>query len=295
VARPEVVQEADRLRMREYELTSAHRTHFAPAAPKVPERPAPVDVGALVAARTRAALKGVSLFKRSERAKAKEAARVATIEEARLHDAEVDEWHRQAAAAVMAEWDLLAQGDPQTVIRTLDEAFADNSAPATCVDAGLDDSGGFATCVMVCGPQSDMPARKAATTPTGKLTVKARTKTEIADLYVRYLGSTVMATAKEAFAVSPATSEVNLVVLRKDPGASSPSEYLAPVYTGTYSRAATERYTSSSGDVVEEMLRADGARLNRKGAAKEVALIDISGDAALVELVNSFSKALLGS
>lgn len=291
--RPEVMSEAQQIAASEYQLQSLHLAEFPMGAPHGVVRPEPIDVSQLTSLRVREAVAHISRFKRSERAQAKAVASQLAREEAERYEREVDAWFARESQAAEREWSARVVGDPDAVIKALDGVFADNASPATCVDAGTDDGRRFATCVVVCDPQSSMPQRKVSTTPTGRLSIKARTKTEIAELYARHVASTVIAVVKEALATSPATEEVNVVALRRDPGAATPADYVAPIYVGTFDRDSCTLYDWSQVDVVEMLLRADGALLVRKGAAKELAAVDISADATLINLVNTFARAML--
>ena len=95
------------------------------------------------------------------------------------------------------EWERY---EPDVAIAALERAFADNEAPAAPIDC----EGDRTTVVMEFqSREAIVPERKPARTPTGKPTLKKRTKTEINRLYLEALGSNVLATVKETFAVAP--------------------------------------------------------------------------------------------
>lgn len=99
--------------------------------------------------------------------------------------------------ALTTNWCL---NEPDVAIAALERAFADNEAPAAPIDC----EGDRTTVVMEFQPrEAIVPERKPARTPTGKPTLKKRTKTEINRLYLEALGSNVLATVKETFAVAP--------------------------------------------------------------------------------------------
>ena len=114
------------------------------------------------------------------------------------------------------EWERLGANDPELTLAVLEQAFADNEAPAAAIDC----EGDRTTVVMqFAAPEAIVPERKPARTPTGKRTLKKRTKTEINALYLQALGSNVLATVKEAFAVAPGTNVVQILVIRRETGA----------------------------------------------------------------------------
>jgi hypothetical protein len=109
------------------------------------------------------------------------------------------ERHAAEQAQVDRDWQRLQANDPEVTLDALEQAFADNEAPAAAIDC----EGDHTTVVMqFVGPEAIIPEKKPARTPTGKQTLKKRTKTEINALYLQALGSNVLATVKEAFAVA---------------------------------------------------------------------------------------------
>jgi hypothetical protein len=111
------------------------------------------------------------------------------------------------------EWQKLNANAPSVTLPVLEEAFADNEAPAAAVDC----DGNRTTVVMqFVPPEAIVPERKPARTPTGKRTLKKRTKTEINALYLEALGSNVLATVEETFAVAPGTEVVQMLVVRRE-------------------------------------------------------------------------------
>ncbi|WGJ88019.1 hypothetical protein [Gordonia sp. SMJS1] len=108
------------------------------------------------------------------------------------------------------EWQKLCDHDPHTVIRLVDGAFEDNHLPSTCIDAGREQNVSYVTVVIlfpgreVIAPVKDTKTRK----------VRSRTDSEATKFYQLALASTIVGTTNEAFAVSPRTMQVRVVVLR---------------------------------------------------------------------------------
>ena len=148
---------------------------------------------------------------------------------------------RDAEQAQLDEqWDLLQSNDPEVTITALEQAFADNEAPAAPIDC----EGERTTVVMQFpSPEAIVPERKPARTPTGKPTLKKRTKTEINALYLQALGSNALATVKEALAVAPGTQVVQMLVIRHETDKKHAGE-LAAIYVGEFERS---QYEAASG------------------------------------------------
>jgi hypothetical protein len=185
------------------------------------------------------------------------------------------------------DWKLLQANDPSVTLGALEEAFADNEAPAAAIDC----EGNQTTVVMqFVIPEAIVPERKPARTPTGKRTLKKRTKTEINHLYLAALGSNVLATVKETFAVAPGTDVVQLLVVRREASGKLAGGWSA-IYAGSFDRAG---YADSSGsrDPARALARAGDARLNLKGQAETVSPLDLRDQADVSEVVRQIDSGL---
>lgn len=178
-------------------------------------------------------------------------------------------------------WERLQANDPELTLAALNQAFADNESPSTAVDCD-----GSRTRVVMRFPPAEaiVPERKLARTPTGKRTLKKRTKTEINALYVKALGSNVLATVKEAFAVAPGTEIVQLLVVRRETDKRHEGE-LAAIYFGEFNRGGYE--SASPNDPGRALNLVSGAMLSLKGKTEQVAPIDLSGRPDLSPLFDS--------
>ena len=122
-------------------------------------------------------------------------------------------------------------------------------------------------------PETVVPKCKPARTPGGKRTLKKRTKTETNALYLEALGSNVLATVKEAFAVAPSTKIVQMLVIRRETGKKHAGE-LAAIYVGEFDR---DRYAASNdGNPASTLASAPEAVLSLKGKTEQVSPIDLS-------------------
>jgi hypothetical protein len=191
--------------------------------------------------------------------------------------------------ALDAEWAKLEANDPMTTIAVLETAFADNHSPAAPLDCE-----GDRTTVAMQFPQPDevVPERKPAVTPGGKRTLKRRTKTEANALYLEALGSNVLATVKEAFAVAPGTDVVQILVIRRETDKKHAGE-LAAVYAGEFPRgdhASAGKSTQPGAAVVS----APEALLNLKGRTDEVSALDLSDRPDLRDVLEQVASGLDG-
>lgn len=183
------------------------------------------------------------------------------------------------------EWQKLNANDPSVTLGILEEAFADNEAPAAAIDC----DGDRTTVVMqFVPPEAIVPERKPARTPTGKRTLKKRTKTEINALYLEALGSNVLATVKETFAVAPGTNIVQVLVVRRESDKKQAGE-LSAIYVGEFDRAS---YAGASGarNPGRALELANESILNLKGKTEAVSPIDLTNEedlASVLEDVNS--------
>jgi hypothetical protein len=187
------------------------------------------------------------------------------------------------------EWQKLNANDPSVTLPVLEEAFADNEAPAAAVDC----DGNRTTVVMqFVPPEAIVPERKPARTPTGKRTLKKRTKTEINALYLEALGSNVLATVEETFAVAPGTEVVQMLVVRRETDKKHAGE-LAAIYVGEFDRAS---YAGASGarKAGRALELAAESVLNLKGKTEAVSPIDLADEEDLTSLLAEVESALHG-
>lgn len=192
-------------------------------------------------------------------------------------------------AALDEEWEGLNANDPSVTLGVLEEAFADNEAPAAAIDC----AGDRTTVVMqFTSPEAIVPERKPARTPTGKRTLKKRTKTEVNALYLEALGSNVLATVKETFAVAPGTDIVQMLVVRRESDKKHAGK-LAAIYVGEFDRASYAN-ASATRDPGRALDLATESALNLKGKTNAVSPIDLANDENLASVVNQIEDGLHG-
>ena len=138
-------------------------------------------------------------------------------------------------AIIDAQWNALECHDPETVIREVDQAFADNASPSACIDAGQDGTGTKYVTLVVSFPGPEIAGIPIKDLRSGE--VRQRTSREYIDLYNTAVASAAVATAKEALATAPAATEARVVVLRTDKQRLRRSTKLGVIYAGTFGRA----------------------------------------------------------
>ena len=170
--------------------------------------------------------------------------------------AHVEQREQQALADTW--WTALNQGEPGVLIAALEAAFDDNPAPVVVVSARGSDA--FLALVLP-GPEV-LPPKTAHITPTGRLSSRAWTKTELNQVYTELLGAHLLATIRETWAVAPSLTNLRVAGLRKR--ADGPRDVLFDVYV---SRADGHWADDRWGDTL--LAHVPGG-LNRAGRAQEV-------------------------
>jgi hypothetical protein len=163
------------------------------------------------------ALAGVGMFQFGARKAAKAAAATAAVAAIAAEEARVAAVQRAQQADLDAAWSRLLQNEPDTVLATLEDAFADNEAPAAAV-ACLD--GEVSLLVLVPG-EAVLPERLPAAKSSGAPTLKKATKAERAAVYRELVCGHVLLTVREALAVAPGLRSALVIALR----ATAPDSY----------------------------------------------------------------------
>lgn len=184
-------------------------------------------------------------------------------------------------------WAQLQGNDPAVTLPALEQAFADNEAPAAAIDCE-----GERTTVVVqfSAPEAIVPERKPARTPTGKRTLKKRTKTEVNALYLEALGSNVLATVKETFAVAPGTELIQFLVIRRETDTKLAGQ-LSAIYVGEFARGRFEG-ASGSRDPGRALTLAEDPMLNLKGKTALVAPLELKDRPDLSALLAELDRSL---
>lgn len=209
-AEAEKVHEARQLAAIFNEILQLHRQEFAPVERPIAPPPLQPDEQEVRSRHEKAALQGIGLFQRSERAAAKQRAAISAQAElaARWQQAQAEAANWQAY--LDGQWSRLLGNDLETVLATLTEAFEDNEAPAAAV--GVDGAELFL--VVLVPSESAVPERMPATTQAGNLTLRKLPKGERSQLYGLLAAGHVLVTLREALAVAPGIQAGRVIALR---------------------------------------------------------------------------------
>lgn len=257
---------------------------FTPATPpqaRVPEVP---PIRAFEKPRVAEAKGATSFFARRERREAiraakelaqadREAALAEAAHQAKLEQAELDEL-----------WRRLCANDPDLVIQTVNEAFADNEAPAACV--GVSDA--RATIVVVTPDVDDVvPDRMPGATEAGNVSLRKMSKSDRNMFYCSVLYGYALVSTKEAFAVAPGLESVAVIVVSK-PGLDVYGERRRPdaLVAATIRRSALDgvRWSEHGADAILPQV-ADELVVNRKGRARDFHPVELDDEPALAAVV----------
>lgn len=257
----------------EHALRTQHVVDFPASQRAFAPDAQPVDVDSIEQKFRRQAMANVGWFARERREYARMEARHAAVAVANEKFSGALDEAQRLQAAYDAYWNALCAHDLETVVAAIDDAFADNASESTCIDAGSDQDSGhrYASCVVIFEHPELVPDRMVATTPTGRPSLRKRSKTDINNVYVAALGSTVLATVREALAVAPATDEIRMLVVRQEREAAGFSNRgYSAIYVGAFLRRDMEYLNWHAIDPVEQLLNPRGAELIRKGVAGTV-------------------------
>lgn len=227
-------QEAERLAAAIRDILNVHRQEFPPVQRPIAPPPVLPDEKKIRAQHEHAAVKGIGLFKRTDRAAAKQDAAEAAATELAALTQQAQNETVQSQAALDEQWQRLQANDPDMVMSVLAEAFDDNEAPA----APLAVDGGEVSLAVLVPTDSAIPDKKAATTQAGNLTLRKMPKTEHAALYTQFVAGHALVTLRETFAVAPGLTASRVIVLRSDGTDAYGKPRLACIMAGRWTRAA---------------------------------------------------------
>ena len=266
-------------------LGTVHEHSFPKAQPPGAAEAAAIDEKAIRKQLEQEQLKGVPLLRFSERRAAKQKAREGLEGAVAADVAKADEARQERQRELDDAWRKLIENDPDTVLATLEDAFADNDAPAAAVSCL-----GDRVDLLMRWPQLDevVAERKSAVTPTGRPTHRKRSKTERHALYLEVMASNALATVKEAFASAPGLNQAGVLVFR---GAEDPAighVVLEPLFAGVITRQMLDELNWSRINPAATIVAAPDAVIGLKGKSKELKPIDVTDDpetaAALAQL-----------
>jgi hypothetical protein len=265
-------EEAQRLARAFQGLLDVHRESFEPAQrPIAPSPPAP-DSEAIHARHRQAALAGIGVFARAQRAAAKEAAGQAAEREIHALRQEGSRQQAEYQQALDAWWQALLANQPETVIGALAEAFEDNEATAAPVGVAGDE----VSVIVVVPGEHVVPERMPGTTASGNLSLRKLSKGDRAGYYTLAVMGHVMVTVKEALAVAPGLRSVRVVALRDAGTDAYGKPRLGCLLAGRWQRSALDGVIWQSADAATVAQdTASELVINLRGG-KELQLLDLA-------------------
>ncbi|MGV9567742.1 TerD family protein [Streptomyces sp. NPDC003480] len=231
-------QEAERdaaiaqLRELRRQTTSVHLQSFTPARPPVVPGPPQLSLAWALAEAQAHHLAGLGLFARAARAAAKRRAEEDAPAYLAAEQARLQAVHSQLATEAGQWWQALLANDEEAVCEAVNYAFSDNPAAGCAV--GVD--GAVLSVVMRQQDIDSLPDQTPGVTPSGRPTLKTLSKRDRTLWWLTSMGSNVVATLKEAFAVAPGITAIDLAVLTRLPD----TQRLGFVAYGRWSRQAIE-------------------------------------------------------
>ncbi|MFE2512027.1 TerD family protein [Streptomyces naganishii] len=214
------------------QTTSVHLQSFTPARPPVVPGPQQLSLAWALAEAQAHHLAGLGVFARAARAAAKrraeeDAPAYLTAEQTRLQAV-----HSRLTTEAGQWWQALLANDEEAVCEAVNYAFSDNPAAGCAV--GVD--GPVLSVVMRQQDIDSLPDQTPGVTPSGRPTLKTLSKRDRTLWWFTSMGSNVVATLKEAFAVAPGISAIDLAVLTRLPD----TQRLGCVAYGRWTRQAIE-------------------------------------------------------
>lgn len=185
-----------------------HRGSFPPSQPPVAPPAEDVNAREIERHHLREAAKGLSWFARRERARARQQAYAAAMDEIDAAKAEREEDRVRLQAELDAGWRSLVENDPEAVSSAMEEAFQ-GAGPAP-----LHIDGNSRTIVTRVPGLDAVPERAPGVTPTGRASLRKMSKTERNDLYGEVLCGHLLLEVRKTLAVAPGLQEVQACAVR---------------------------------------------------------------------------------
>jgi hypothetical protein len=261
--------DVDAVRAAEQRATALHSRPVAQASRQVAPPPERVDEHALRQALERDALDGVRSWRFRERRAGLEAAARAARHGAAWTRQEGEAQHCRAQEALDAAWEKLSSGDRDSVQAALAGGFRERGIAAKAVETTAS-----RVWLRVAAPRlGSLPERKTGYTPSGRPSVKKRTKTELNELHRNALASQVLAAVRVAFAAAPSLEQVDVVA--DDQSRTGPE--LVVLYWGRFDRVWARGVRWDSLSALEEIFVVEHG-FATKGRTEEIVPVSDEGD-----------------
>ena len=136
-----------------------------------------------------------------------------------------------------------------------------------------------------------LPERHPTTTAAGNLSLKKFTKGEMADLYKQLVAGLVLATAKEAFAVTPGVTEIRIVVLRNAPADAYGKIRPEAILAARVARAALNGVRWNTADALTILNEISSELVTRiAGPSKALAPLDLKTEPDVARLIDDLTS-----
>jgi hypothetical protein len=273
--------EAASIARHEDELVHAHLRD----PPSTRPAPAPVEPDATPREDRRRARRRAWPLRWRDRGLARRRAKARAKVDARTADAREAAQRRARQAELDAAREALAGNRPQSVLRTLEAAFAHTGVPAAAIDCDQD----RVTVLVLAPAPEDIADRAPDRTPTGRPKLeRRRTQAERDRLYATAVASRVLAGARIAFATTPGVRRAALVALRL-----APQRTADVLFLGTLGRERLDEVHWAAIDPVELLATAADAPLASDGDGA-LRPLDLAGEPELAAVVADVQAALIG-
>ncbi|MFJ1550814.1 TerD family protein [Streptomyces sp. NPDC088246] len=220
------------LRELRQQMTRVHLQSFSPAHPPVVPGPPQLGLPWALAESKTFHLAGLGVFARAERAEAKRRAEQDAPGYLATELARLQGIHGELTAEAHQWWQSLVANDEATVCETVNYVFSDNPAAGCAV--GVD--GSAMSVVMRQQDIDSLPDQTPGVTSSGRPTLKTLTKRDRVLWWLTAMGSNIIATLKEGFAVAPGITAIDLAVITRMPD----TQRLGFVAYGRWTRQAIE-------------------------------------------------------
>lgn len=277
-------EEAVALRAAFEAIRTLPQAEFPPLERQLAEPPPAVATAEVRSRHRREARAATSFFRRDDRRRAlAEADRRADMEIRELTGQNESRWHAHQQA-LDAGWEALGRNDPDVVLGALAGAFEDNEAAAAPVGVDRDQ----VTVLVAVPPLDAVPERIPGTTAAGNLTLKKLTKRDRASFYSLLVAGHVLYTVKEAFAVGRGLGAVRVVAVRQAPPDAYGQRAVEVILAGLFERERLEGVRWSEAPATQIVQDTNTELLwVRKGAAQELAAIDLTREPELAALLSA--------
>lgn len=292
LARAAKLAEAQQLLASFQAVMDIHRVKPVQVEPPVAPPPPSVDEAEIRSRHAKAAVAGIGLFQRSERARAKSLAAANADVEIVKERARVQEERDRMQADLDERWHALCSNDPDTVLATLNEAFEDNEAPAAALGVEADE---IAIAVLV-PPLDAIPERMPQMTAAGNLSMPKLPKAKRAGFYMQMVCGHLLATLRETFAVAPGVMSVRAAAVRLSEADAYGRPHQECLMAARFVRQAFEGVQWETADAARIVMDTSTDLVIRsRGQTRELLPLDLSTEPELAALLAAFEFGDPGS